>query len=240
MKNYKKIIITIVTLTLLMFIVSIYQNIFPRLTTYSSSRNFQSVEYELGLVSFCPDFQANRLRRSITIYQQQANIFAPRRDVGFRLFSVVYNDTMSINEELHIATIEIPFSFRRFDVKIQANDQEWHFQQAWFVAMCNQPYFGGGMKISPSSKPDDGQIEITIVHGISRLKLLLVFVTVFFEKHTKFKEITFLQGHQFNISVHGNDVDCHTDGNYIGEIREGTRIHCTVQRGAWQVRSEEH
>lgn len=47
------------------------------------------------------------------------------------------------------------------------------------------------MKISPAAKADDGLVDITIVHGISRIKLLLVFITVFFEKHTKFKEITF-------------------------------------------------
>ncbi|MCL1695306.1 MULTISPECIES: diacylglycerol kinase family protein [unclassified Lysinibacillus] len=132
------------------------------------------------------------------------------------------------------------FSFKCFNVTIRTGNQEWQFQQAWFVAMSNQPFFGGGMKISPSSKPDDEQIEITIVHGISRLKLLLVFVTVFFEKHTKFKEITFLQGNQFTIFMHEDDVDCHTDGNYIGEIKERTRIHCAVQRNAWQVKSEEN
>lgn len=179
----------------------------------------------------------------------QHEIFVNNAGVGFDAYVTKRINTSRLKLYLNkiglgklsyaVAVVRGLFSFRRFDVKIQADNQEWHFQQAWFVAMCNQPYFGGGMKISPTSKPDDGQIEITIVHGISRLKLLLVFVTVFFEKHTKFKEITFLQGHQFNIFVHGNDVDCHTDGNYIGEIREGTRIHSTVQRDAWQVQSEE-
>lgn len=181
-------------------------------------------------------------------YQQE--IFVNNAGVGFDAFVTKRINTSRLKLYLNkiglgklsyaVAVVRGLFSFKRFDVKIQADNQEWHFQQAWFVAMCNQPYFGGGMKISPTSKPDDGQIEITIVHGISRLKLLLVFVTVFFEKHTKFKEITFLQGHQFDIFVHGNDVDCHTDGNYIGEIREETRIHSTVQRDAWQVLSEEH
>ncbi|MEB2302381.1 diacylglycerol kinase family lipid kinase [Lysinibacillus xylanilyticus] len=180
----------------------------------------------------------------------QHEIFVNNAGVGFDAFVTKRINTSRLKLYLNkvglgklsyaVAVVRGLFSFRRFDVKIQANNQEWQFQQAWFVAMCNQPYFGGGMKISPSSKPDDGQIEITIVHGISRLKLLLVFVTVFFEKHTKFKEITFLQGHQFNIFVCGNNVDCHTDGNYIGEIKEGTKIHCTVQGDAWQVLSEEH
>lgn len=187
---------------------------------------------------------------AVQLGDHQHEIFVNNAGVGFDAFVTKRINTSRLKIYLNkiglgklsyaVAVVRGLFSFRRFDVKIQADNQEWHFQQAWFVAMCNQPFFGGGMKISPASKPDDGQIEITIVHGISRLKLLLVFVTVFFEKHTKFKEITFLQGHQFNIIVHGNDVDCHTDGNYIGEIREGTRIHSTVKRDAWQVQSEEH
>ena len=39
------------------------------------------------------------------------------------------------------------------------------------------------MKISPAAKADDGQVDITIVHGISRIKLLLVFVTVFLKTY---------------------------------------------------------
>ncbi|MDM5249815.1 diacylglycerol kinase family protein [Lysinibacillus sp. G4S2] len=179
----------------------------------------------------------------------QHEIFVNNAGVGFDAFATKHINKSRLKFYLNkiglgklsyaVAVIRGLFSFERFDVTIRTNDQEWQFHQAWFVAMSNHPYFGGGMKISPSSKPDDGQIELTIVHGISRLKLLLVFVTVFFEKHTKFKEITFLQGNQFDIIMHTNDVDCHTDGNYIGEIRQGTRIHCTVQRDVWQVISED-
>ncbi|MGN4124031.1 diacylglycerol/lipid kinase family protein [Lysinibacillus sphaericus] len=127
------------------------------------------------------------------------------------------------------------FSFERFNVTVRTKDEEWHFKQAWFVAMSNHPYFGGGMKISPRSKPDDGKIEVTIVYGISRVKLLFVFATVFFEKHTKFKEITFLQNNQFEIIVDSDKIDSHTDGNYIGEIEQGTIIHCAVQQDAWNI-----
>ncbi|WP_338651750.1 diacylglycerol kinase family protein [Lysinibacillus sp. Y5S-8] len=134
-----------------------------------------------------------------------------------------------------VAVMRGLFRFERFDVTILSGEQEWQFQQAWFVAMSNQPYFGGGMKISPAAKADDGHVDITIVHGISRIKLLLVFITVFFEKHTKFKEITFLQGQHFDMSVRAHQVDCHTDGNYVGVVNQGTPIHCTVQQNAWQV-----
>ncbi|WP_107951296.1 diacylglycerol/lipid kinase family protein [Lysinibacillus parviboronicapiens] len=134
-----------------------------------------------------------------------------------------------------VAVVRGLFSFERFNVTVRTNDQEWYFKEAWFVAMSNQPYFGGGMKISPMSKPDDGKIEVTIVYGISRLKLLLVFATVFFEKHTSFKEITFLQNNHFEIIVDSDKIDSHADGNYIGEIEQETIIHCTVKQRAWKI-----
>ncbi|WP_339259549.1 diacylglycerol kinase family protein [Lysinibacillus sp. FSL K6-3209] len=126
------------------------------------------------------------------------------------------------------------FRFTCFDVTVYTNNQTQRFQNVWFVATSNQPYFGGGMKISPMSNALDGQIELTIVHNIARWKLLLVFATVFFEKHTKFREITFLQSNQFEIVVHAKSVDCHTDGNYIGAIGQDTIVRCTIQQQAWK------
>lgn len=126
------------------------------------------------------------------------------------------------------------FTFPRFDVTVRYNDEEQYFKQAWFVAMSNHPYFGGGMKISPASKPNDGKIEVTIVYNISRMKLLLVFATVFFEKHTKFKGITFLQSDQFDITVHADEMVCHTDGDYTGVVERKTTIHCSVMQDVWK------
>ncbi|MFJ5764746.1 diacylglycerol/lipid kinase family protein [Lysinibacillus sp. NPDC093210] len=126
------------------------------------------------------------------------------------------------------------FRFTCFDVTVLTQNETLHFQNVWFVATSNQPYFGGGMKISPMSKADDGKVELTIVHNISRVKLLLIFATVFFEKHTKFREISFLQSELFEIVVHANSVDCHTDGNYIGAIGQDAVVRCTVQQHAWK------
>ncbi|MFJ7665523.1 diacylglycerol/lipid kinase family protein [Lysinibacillus sp. NPDC097195] len=131
------------------------------------------------------------------------------------------------------AVVKGLFSFTCFDVTVRANNQTLHFQNVWFVATSNQPFFGGGMKISPQSKANDGKIECTIVHNISRIKLLLIFATVFFAKHTKFQAITFLHSNHFDIIVHHQNVDCHTDGNYIGTIGQDKIVQCTVQQQAW-------
>jgi len=186
---------------------------------------------------------------TIQLGELQHEIFVNNAGVGFDAFVTKYINKSRLKFYLNkiglgklsyaAAVVKGLFSFERFDVTIRANNQQWQFKQTWFVAMSNHPYFGGGMKISPCSKPNDEKIELTIVHGISRLKLLLVFITVFFGKHTKFKEITFLQGNAFEILLQSQHIDCHTDGNYIGEIGQGMNIHCAVQREAWQVVAEE-
>lgn len=175
---------------------------------------------------------------------EQAEVFVNNAGIGFDAYVTKlvnksrfksYLNKIGLGKLSYAAfVVKGLFTFPCFDVTICSNNQEMHFQKAWFVAMSNQPYFGGGMKISPISQPNDGKMEVTIVYGISRIKLLLVFATVFFEKHTKFKEITFLQSDQFEIRVHTDKMVCHTDGDCIGEVGQNTKIRCTVIQNAWQ------
>jgi diacylglycerol kinase (ATP) len=72
------------------------------------------------------------------------------------------------------------------------------------------------MKISPDALPNDGLLNITVVHELSRIKLLLVFVSVFFGKHLMFKEISTLMGKRVTINSN-NPLKIHTDGEAAGE-----------------------
>lgn len=44
--------------------------------------------------------------------------------------------------------------------------------QAMLVAVGNTTSYGGGMKICPDADPGDGLLDLTIIHPVSRLKLL--------------------------------------------------------------------
>src|SRR5690606_30943097 len=82
-----------------------------------------------------------------------------------------------------LATVVGLFRFKRFNAKIEADGREYEFNDVWFIVICNQPYFGGGMKISPRSNTSDRKLELTVVNQLSRMKLLAVFLTVFWGKH---------------------------------------------------------
>ncbi|MEH7414668.1 diacylglycerol kinase family protein [Neobacillus drentensis] len=117
-----------------------------------------------------------------------------------------------------------------FDLSI---DGEKHiFEQTWFVTVSNQPFYGGGMKIAPAAEPDDGLFDITIVHQLSRLKLLFVFISVFWGRHIHFKEVKIFKGK--NITIQSTNTQyVHADGEHIGY----TPLSIHLQAKAFEVLS---
>jgi diacylglycerol kinase (ATP) len=55
--------------------------------------------------------------------------------------------------------------------------------RAMFAVVANLPRFGGGMRIAPEARPDDGWLDLVIVRELSRLALLAVFPRVYRGTH---------------------------------------------------------
>lgn len=125
-------------------------------------------------------------------------------------------------------------TFKRFNLSISTKSGHQEFKNVWFATVSNQPYFGGGMKISPSSNPSDGLLELTVVHDLSRLKLLVVFATVFFGTHTMFKEVYQIQASSFVLST-DTSVYRHTDGEFAGLSEPFIADEFNVQQGKWRL-----
>ncbi|WP_069201984.1 diacylglycerol/lipid kinase family protein [Bhargavaea cecembensis] len=126
------------------------------------------------------------------------------------------------------------FTFRPFGLSVTAGGKRSDFGKVWLAAVSNQPYYGGGMKISPGSDPADGKLELTVIHGLSRLKLLLVFGTVFTGSHTRFKEVYRLSDEAFELTA-DRRVPVHTDGEDAGTAEPGRPIPFAVRRAAWRL-----
>ena len=106
-------------------------------------------------------------------------------------------------------------TFRCTSVDINVDGDVSRFNKVWFVTVSNQPFFGGGMKISPDASPFDGELNITVVHNLSKLKLLAVFISVFWGGHTKFKEVKILKGKSLTINS-SEPMLIHCDGEIYG------------------------
>lgn len=122
--------------------------------------------------------------------------------------------------------------FQLFRLTVEQNGETVYYDKVWFATVSNQPYFGGGMKISPHSKADDGILELTVVNRLSRLKLLLVFGTVFSGKHLRFKEVHQLKGTRFSLSA-DQPVYRHVDGDSAGRTSVNRSVSYSVSERDW-------
>lgn len=122
------------------------------------------------------------------------------------------------------------FTYRRSVLDITIDGKKYTFQDTWFVTVSNQPFYGGGMKIAPTASPCDGLLNVTIVHELSRLKLLLVFISVFGGKHVGFKEVKSFEGRKIEVKTN-EALFAHADGEYIGK----TPLEVTIQPHALSV-----
>ncbi|WP_062354881.1 diacylglycerol/lipid kinase family protein [Bacillus kwashiorkori] len=89
------------------------------------------------------------------------------------------------------------------------------FDNTWFVTVSNQPFYGGGMEIAPMAEPNDGVFDIIVVNNISRLKLLFLFITVFWGGHTRMKEVSTFTSREIKINT-ATELPLHADGEDIG------------------------
>lgn len=58
------------------------------------------------------------------------------------------------------------------------------------AAFANGRFYGGGMSPAPDARPDDGFLDICLIEGMNRLKILMFFPRLIKGTHTKMREVT--------------------------------------------------
>jgi diacylglycerol kinase (ATP) len=161
----------------------------------------------------------------ITMKDQTHHFFINNMGVGFdALISFEVNQSqmkalfnkLSMGRLIYVYfLLKKLFTYKTSTIDLSIDGHTHIFEHTWFVTVSNQPYYGGGMKIAPKAIPDDGLFEITVVHKLSRFKLLLVFISVFWGKHIHFKEVKTFKGRDISIEPSIAQL-VHADGEHIG------------------------
>lgn len=76
-------------------------------------------------------------------------------------------------------------------VSVNIDGEVFHFKKSYLVTMSNGKFFGGGMRVSPSASINDEYLDVIVVHKISKLLILPIFLTIYFGKHVLFKRYVF-------------------------------------------------
>jgi diacylglycerol kinase (ATP) len=87
-------------------------------------------------------------------------------------------------------------------------------QPAMLVAFANASQYGGGFRIAPMAKVDDGLLDVCFVRQTSLPRLLTLMPKVFAGKHTESKEVDYFQTEMLRI-VTESPMDVYADGEYV-------------------------
>lgn len=99
-----------------------------------------------------------------------------------------------------IALIQVLIQFQPMQIELEVDGRPRKLQNCWMITCGNHPYYGGGMKIIPGAANRSDRISLIIIHEISKRKVITLFFTVFFGKHTSFKEVEVLEGRKIKVS----------------------------------------
>jgi len=93
-----------------------------------------------------------------------------------------------------------------------------HFEKAFFAAVQNGRYFGGGMKIAPKADPTSEDFQIVVAHSISKALISTLFLTIYSGLHVKIKKyVKLLSGKSIKISVAEPNY-FQTDGEVVPNV----------------------
>ncbi len=90
------------------------------------------------------------------------------------------------------------------------------------VAIANAQYFGGGMRIAPNAKPDDGEFDVVIIGGAPKLQAIKDLQLIYTGEHLKNPAVRVVKGRRVVAApvaeTHGQAVLIETDGENAGKL----------------------
>lgn len=97
------------------------------------------------------------------------------------------------------------------------------------LAIGNTAYFGGGMRICPEARPDDGLLHVVVIGPVPVTTFLRVFPRVFRGGHVNHPDVATYTGRQ--VTVEGEEGDMWADGDLLGPLP----LTCEAVAGALRV-----
>ncbi len=114
-------------------------------------------------------------------------------------------------------------------VKLTLDDEkELHYPKAYFVALMNNKFEGGGVKFAPDAKNDDDMLDVVVAYNMPKLKVLMLFPSAFIGLHTRFKGICVHRTKHVKISAE-RPLPIHTDGEPIF-LQKQLEANCTPEK----------
>ena len=117
-----------------------------------------------------------------------------------------------------LLTIKTLFSMKTENLRVSFDGgSEQIFAKTIFMAMMNFKAEGGGVKMCPDAKSDDGKLSVCLVHGVKKFQTFFLLPFLMAGKHGRFKGFELLECKSAEINFDSPQT-LHLDGEYGGEV----------------------
>jgi diacylglycerol kinase (ATP) len=103
-------------------------------------------------------------------------------------------------------------------------------QPTTLAAFANSGIYGGGMKIAPRARLDDGQLDVCVIAGMDPFKLACLFPTVYVGRHLDLRDVNYFQTARLRVETE-RPIEVYADGEFVCR----TPIEVAVEPGALKV-----
>ena len=95
-------------------------------------------------------------------------------------------------------------------------------REAMLVSVANMPSFGGGIRIAEGAVDDDGELDVIVIHRVSKFKLLRVFPMLYQGSHVELPEFERIRAREVTWS--SPDIVGYGDGERLGPLPLTARV----------------
>jgi diacylglycerol kinase (ATP) len=109
--------------------------------------------------------------------------------------------------------------YRPRPFRVRVDDCEPLDSDAWLIAIGNGPIYGGGMRIAPDARLDDGALDVCLIGPLTVPKFTLNFPRVFRGTHVNHPAVTTLRGRVIEVeALDPRPMDLYAAGERVGPL----------------------
>lgn len=108
----------------------------------------------------------------------------------------------------------VRFKAGRFEVSVDGDDRS---LSGMLVAVGNGVSYGGGMKVTPEARFDDGLLDVCVLGEVPKTTFVATFPKVFSGRHVTHPAVTMLRGKRVEVSAE-RPFQVYGDGERIGSL----------------------
>jgi YegS/Rv2252/BmrU family lipid kinase len=175
---------------------------------------------DVGKVSFLDhdDKPAERYFLNVTSFGLAASII--ERVKGSTSLSWLPLDTVRGRASFALSTLQEVIAIGATSVRVKIDDKEEHTLQTVNFCVANARFFGGGMKIAPAAKINDGFLDVINIGDIRTAKIILNAYTLYRGTHLDLSEVKDTLAKRIEARPLRDDQEVHIeiDGELPGKL----------------------